>query len=427
MATQMLHDAHLPGLEAVAPAEGAVLPLAAVADWIVKRGVLFLLLFSPVSALFLGLMGLVPTSVGYLVLLLAFLALPVWVAWRRSVSTDPSEPAFHLHRYMLYALFPYVVFSVVRIPIFYLFGLVYWGPWQTFGFGVTGYPVGFYPSLLSGAVLYSLQGFALAMGFYVLFQRPTLLNGLLYFFVFISSLYSFVFPVMLLRGSQPGLPFHFTNYWAHFWMGLTAVLMPVLFLKIWPTLRLGARVLLVAGLAVIWLTPYAFAFGQANLWQFGTQERLEQAAFDAITLDVGSLATLAIAGDQARYSLDLRFGPREYVTYSHSHKAIGANDVAISGELIAQGAPIAWCSGAEGALPGLAGVRDPEKYFPALERINYTSIPVTCFGSAAAANGISANAPLTFEYIARMNLTGERTTAPHAFSGSAQTVVTPAK
>lgn len=422
MASQTLLNARWPILPAVRRGEKSPLVLAALGEWLITRGILFVLLFSPVSALFLGLTRLVPTSVGYLVLLFAFLALPVWVTWRRSVSQDPTEPAFHIHRYMLYALFPYVVFSVVRIPMFYLFGLVYWGPWQTFGFGVTGFPVGFYPSLLSGAVLYSLQGFALAMGFYVLFQRPTLLNGLLYFFVFISSLYSFVFPVLLLRGSQPGLPFHFTNYWAHLWMGLTAVLMPVLFMKVWPSLRLGARTLLVMGLAVVWLTPYAFAFGQAAIWQFSTQEGLEREAFEASTLAVDSTATMAVVGDEARYALNLQFGPREYVTYAHTHKAIGANDVSISGQLIDQGRPVAWCSGAIGSLPGLTSVRDPEKYFPALERINYTAIPITCVGSATAATEIAADAPVIFEYAARMELTGERTTAPGEFAGSARTV-----
>src|SRR5439155_22291469 len=42
----------------------------------------------------------------------------------------------------LYALFPYVVFSVVRIPAFYLFDFPYWAPWYTFGNGATGEPVG---------------------------------------------------------------------------------------------------------------------------------------------------------------------------------------------------------------------------------------------------------------------------------------------
>lgn len=279
--------------------------------WVAERGILFLLLMSPVGALFLGLLRLVPTRVGYLAIMLAFLATPAWVAWRRSVSTDSTEPAFHLHRYALYALFPYVVFSVVRIPMFYLFDAVYWAPWQTFGFGSTGNPVGFWPSLIAGATCYSLQGFALSMGFYTLFKRHNLLNALLYYFVFISSLYAFVFPVLLLRGSKPGLPFQFTNYWAHFWMGLTAVAVPVLFTRIWPTLRARARVLSVAGLLAVWVAPYAFAFAQAGLWQFGTQARLERAAFQAVGLQAGSTATLAVAGDEARYSLDLVFGPRE--------------------------------------------------------------------------------------------------------------------
>ncbi|HTF54261.1 MAG TPA: hypothetical protein VK735_43020 [Pseudonocardia sp.] len=382
-----------------------------------------MLLMSPIAALFLGLLRMVPTRVGYLVLMLGFIALPVWIVWRRSVSTDPTEPVFHLHRYALYALFPYVVFSVVRIPMFYMFDLVYWAPWQTFGFGATGNPVGFYPSLLAGSALYSLQGFSLAMGFYTLFKRHTLLNGMLYFFVFISSLYSFIFPVLLLRGSKPGLPFHFTNYWAHLWMGLTAVFIPVLFMKVWPRLRARARTATVFGLALIWLTPYAFAFAQAGLWQFSTQARLERAAYDAIKLQVGPSATKAVAGDQARYALDLKIGPREYVTYSHSHKAIGAEDVSISGQLMHQGSPIAWCSGAVGSLRGLASVRDPEKYFPALERINHTTIPVTCAGSAETANEISADEPVTFVYTAQMRLTGERTTAQREFGGSVQTML----
>ena len=365
-----------------------------------------------------------PTRVGYLAIMLAFLATPAWVAWRRSVSTDPTEPAFHLHRYALYALFPYVVFSVVRIPMFYLFDAVYWAPWQTFGFGSTGNPVGFWPSLISGAACYSLQGFALSMGFYTLFKRHNLLNALLYFFVFISSLYAFVFPVLLLRGSKPGLPFQFTNYWAHFWMGLTAVAVPVLFTRIWPTLRARGRSLTVAGLLAVWVAPYAFAFAQAGLWQFGTQARLERAAFQTVRLQAGSTATLAVAGDQARYSLDLVFGPREYVTYSHAHKVVGAEDVSVSGSLLQGGNRVALCSGAARSLPGLAKVRDPEKYFPALERINHTTIAVSCTGSTAAADGIDPATPLSFEYAADMTLTGERTTEPHQLSGITETTLT---
>ncbi len=425
MSVQTLPEARWPRLESEPATAPPARRGAGLSRWVAERGILFLLLLSPVGALFLGLMRLVPTRVGYLVVLLAFLAAPAWVAWRRSVSTDATEPAFHLHRYALYALFPYVVFSVVRIPMFYLFDAVYWAPWQTFGFGSTGNPVGFWPSLISGAACYSLQGFALSMGFYTLFKRHNLLNALLYYFVFISSLYAFVFPVLLLRGSKPGLPFQFTNYWAHFWMGLTAVAVPVLFTRVWPRLRARGRSLTVAGLLAVWVAPYAFAFAQAGLWQFGTQARLERAAFQTVRLQAGSTAALAVTGDQARYSLDLVFGPREYVTYSHAHKVIGAEDVSVSGSLMQAGNRVALCSGAARSLPGLAKVRDPERYFGALERINHITIPVSCTGSTAAADGIDPASPLTFEYTADMTLTGERTTAPHQLSGTAETVLIP--
>ena len=423
MSVQTLPEARSPRLESESANAGPARRGAGLTRWVAERGILFLLLLSPVAALFLGLLRLVPTRVGYLAIMLAFLATPAWVAWRRSVSTDPTEPAFHLHRYALYALFPYVVFSVVRIPMFYVFDAVYWAPWQTFGFGSTGNPVGFWPSLIAGATCYSLQGFALSMGFYVLFKRHNLLNALLYYFVFISSLYAFVFPVLLLRGSKPGLPFQFTNYWAHFWMGLTAVAVPVLFTRVWPALGARGRSLTVAGLLAVWVAPYAFAFAQAGLWQFGTQARLEQAAFRTVKLQAGPTAALTVAGDQARYSLDLVLGPREYVTYSHAHKAIGAEDVSVSGSLLQGGNQVALCSVAARSLPGLAKVRDPEKYFPALARINHTAIAVACTGSAEAAAGIDPATPLVFEYAADMTLTGERTTAPHRLRGSAETML----
>ena len=317
------------------------------------------------------------------------------------------------------------MFSVVRIPMFYGWEMVYWGPWQTFGFGSTGNPVGFWPSLIAGAACYSLQGFALSMGFYTLFKRHNLLNALLYYFVFISSLYAFVFPVLLLRGSKPGLPFQFTNYWAHFWMGLTAVAVPALFTKVWPRLRARGRSLIVAGLVAVWVTPYAFSFAQAHLWQFPTQARLEQAAFEAVTLQADPTASVTVTGSQAHYELELLLGPREYVTYSHAHKAVGAEEVSVTGHLVHGGTAIARCSAAEKSLPGLAKVRDPEKYFPALERINHTAIAVSCVGSAGAATAMEAGAPLTLAYTAHMTLTGERTSKAHEFRGNAPAVLNP--
>jgi hypothetical protein len=61
-------------------------------DWVVKRGVLFALVTAPLASLFLGLLRITTPRMGYLYLLLASIALPAWVAWRRARSTDPDEP-----------------------------------------------------------------------------------------------------------------------------------------------------------------------------------------------------------------------------------------------------------------------------------------------------------------------------------------------
>ncbi len=75
-------------------------------DWVVKRGVLLVLVTAPLDSLFLGVLRITPPRMGYLYLLLASIALPAFVAWRRARSTDPDEPAQHFHRYALYSLVP---------------------------------------------------------------------------------------------------------------------------------------------------------------------------------------------------------------------------------------------------------------------------------------------------------------------------------
>lgn len=407
-----------PGPSAAGPAR----LLAALIDWLLKRGILFVLLMTPITALFLGLVGITPVRVGYLALALAFLALPVWVVWRRSVATDMTEPVFHIHKYMLYALFPYVVFSVVRAPLVWMIDFSYWGPWFTFGSGVTGHDVGTYPALAAGAALYSLQGYSLAMGFFTLFKRHNVTNAMLYFFGLISSLYSFVFPVLLLTNADPGLRFHLTNYWAHLWMGLAAVAVPLLFVKVWPRLKARGKSSVAVGLVAIWLFPYAFAFGMATFWQYDRQDREEFAAFDALTLQVGSTAPVSVADGQARYTVEVLVGPREFSDYLHWHNAIGAEDIQIDGVLTSAGVPIAWCASATGSLP-MPQSSDPPTYRAELEALDHTTIPVTCRGPASTAQQTPAGSMVRFEYEAQMTLRLERNTQPRQYVGTAETVL----
>jgi hypothetical protein len=82
-----------------APSRTFALALVNVENWLLKRGILFVLLLAPVFSLFLGLFRVTAPRLGYLAMLLAFALLPIWVVARRNVSDDASEPARQLHRY----------------------------------------------------------------------------------------------------------------------------------------------------------------------------------------------------------------------------------------------------------------------------------------------------------------------------------------
>src|SRR4051812_10770892 len=82
--------------------------IAAIGEWFVKRGILYLLTQTPMFALYAGyFFRWMPyaTATAFSVLL-AFAVLPIWVIVRKNRSPDPDEPVHHLSRYALYALVP---------------------------------------------------------------------------------------------------------------------------------------------------------------------------------------------------------------------------------------------------------------------------------------------------------------------------------
>ena len=383
-------------------------------DWVVKRGVLFALVTAPLASLFLGLLRIAPPRMGYLYLLLASIALPAWVAWRRARSTDPDEPAQHFHRYALYALVPVAMFSVVRIPALSLTRFVFWMPWYGFGVGATGQPPGTIGSLLPGALLYALQGWSLGMVYYVLFKRQTLLNAVLLYTGFISSLYSFIFPVFIMVGLPATPVFHLTNYWAHTWMGLTAWFMPRFWQRTWPRLARPARACAIAGFALVFAAPFSYVVATANLWQFGTQAHIEQTAFARVQASLSGSPAVAVESGQAEYAYVLVLGPRAYRNYGGAYRAIDATGVQVRGQLSRGQQVIAWCAGDLDALPSVRTVRDQERFFAALSSVDYTRVSVRCAGPAA---GIGPGQVINVSWTAQLLLQGERSTDQRTLTG----------
>src|SRR5262249_31730148 len=162
----------LPTTTSAAPSPTPPGRVAALRTWVLQRGVLFVLLTTPMLALFGGYLLRYPTlPVSTLLVFGSFGLLPLWISYRRSVSRDPDEPVHHIHLYLKWAVLPYVTFSVVRILPFYLFGINYWREWYNFVAQLTGEPLGTLLPLLAGMAMYTSHGIALNTTFLVLFRR----------------------------------------------------------------------------------------------------------------------------------------------------------------------------------------------------------------------------------------------------------------
>jgi hypothetical protein len=393
--------------------------LESLKQWLLKRGLLFLLLETPIIAVIGGLfLQLAPYSLAIVLVLLSFALLPIWISYRRQVSDDPDEPVFHLHKYAMYSVLPMSMFTVARIPSNPLFGMIYWHPWYDFGAALTGLPKDQYTSLLVGSILYSIQGYSLAMGYYVLFRRHTLINAILYLDVFISSIYSYVFPAYSRVGLATSVLWQAVVWWGHLWMALTAWYVPRFCGHTWPKLPNRARTASILAIGLIVLMPYGYVLWRATYWQFPYQKTIDTATFDRSDLMVlEDEPTMIITRDDTQYEYHLRFGPRSYSNYYRAIRVLDAGPVQVTGRLTYLDQPIAWCSTYIGRLDTANQIKRPLDFPSALERTEYSSIPVRCIGPSGRAAEMEQGTPLVLTWTARVNLIGDREQVEREFEG----------
>jgi hypothetical protein len=392
-------------------------------QWVLERGVLYVMTGTPIIAIIGGLFYRVLPYPFLLVLVLAsFVALPIWITYRRRVSTNPDEPVHHLYKYGLWALAPAAMFSVSRIPLHYAIGIIYWHPWYDFGNALTGTPLGHQDTLFVGGILNLIQGWAMGLGFYILFKRHSLINVLLYIAVWISALYSFDFAAYSRVGLKSPPYWHASMAWAHFWMALTLWFMPQFTTRVWPRLATRGRVGAVAVLALIVLTPTVFAQWRAATWEFPRETQIDNAAFNRAGVSVvpGSLALLS-TGTDARYHFTLRIGPRDYRNWFKQMRSLDASSIQITAKLSQSDQIIAWCATSVDRLPSANAVTLPENFAAVMKSVTYTDVPVTCNGPAAQAQSLSGNPQVNLDWAAQMTLIGGREQQSKRFSGN-QTV-----
>jgi len=354
-----------------------------------------------------------------LALIASFVALPIWISYRRRVSTNPDEPVHHLRKYALWALLPAAMFTLGRIPLFYTSGIIYWHPWYDFGNALTGAGLGRTETLSAGGVLNALQGWSMGVGFYILFERYSLMNVLLYIAVWVSSLYSFAFPSYSRVGMATPAYWHVAMAWGHFCMAITLWFVPQFYRLSWPRLKTGLRVASVGLAALVVLTPSVFAQWKAATWEAPIQTRIDQATFSRPNLVSlkGGLSLLSTGAD-ARYQFTLRVGPRDYRNWFKQQRALDAASVQVSGRLWQDGRILAWCDARMASLPSPNGIVSPLDFPPAMRAMRFTDIPVPCNGPAAAARDPGVGSMVTVEWTADMTLIGGRLHEGRRFDGN---------
>lgn len=389
-------------------------------QWVLERGILYALLQTPILAIIGGtpFMSIVPYPFAVLPLFASFVILPMWISYRKRVSTNPDEPVHHLHKYALWSLAPAAMFTVVRIPLFYAMGIIYWHPWYDFGHALTGAGIIGQHTLAVGGMLNAIQGWSMGIGFYILFKRHSLMNVLLYIVVWISGLYSFTFGTYSRVGMGSPAFWHAAMAWAHFGMAMTLWFTPVFMRRWWPNFSVVGRVATFAVGAVILLIPSVFAQYQAVVWEYPYQESIDQATLsrpNLVTLKDGP--ALVRTGADAQYQFTLRFGPRSYKNWFRQTRALDGGPVDVQGKLWRDGQIIAWCNTRVERLPTPNTIIVPSLFPAAMKSMEYADIPVTCSGPANLAR-TDGNAPVNVEWSAQVTLHAYRTKLVKTFTGN---------
>jgi hypothetical protein len=122
---------------------------------------------------------------------------------------------------------------------------------------------------------------------------------------------------------------------------------------------------------------------------------------------------VTVDGQEAHYVYSLRFGPRLYRNWAGATRALEANHLHVSGQMVQAGAPIAWCSTGVARLDGPPLSRDPRAYRSALE--DSTAVAVSCVGPATS---LDLALPIDMGWELSADLVGDREQIRRDFSGA---------
>jgi hypothetical protein len=389
-------------------------------DFILKRGILFVLVQAPIMTFFAGFFfRWTSYTAAVFIVLGSFMILPAWISYRQSVSDDPDEPVHHMALYVICACSAAAAFSLLRIVLHFMWGYIYWSPWFSFGSELSGLPSNTFGALGAGAMLYTIHGVTLGMAYFILFKRHTLLNAILLLTFYLASLYSLLFPMLARFGQTTDWIFHATNWSAHLCVALGSWYS----LKFWKEHSeklVGTRRYVLASLPVaLAIVPVVFAFYRTATWIEPTQLAIDEAVFNRRNLvSVKDNDLLRITGgDDARLQFDLQIGSRAYSNFNHKKKLLDAKQLKIAGKVLDGESVVAWCSDYIENLPSPNKIKSSNAdYFSGIARMDVTEIPVTCVGNAQVLRS-SLGQTLKVEWSMDATLVGDWNQKRQKFSG----------
>jgi hypothetical protein len=407
------------------------------------RALLFVLIEAPILSLFVGFFFRwvsFPDS-NLFALALGFAVLPA-VALRLARTAGGSEVLREFPKYALCSLFPYTLYNIFRIPMHYLLDIVFWDHWFDFGSGITGAPSSTWQAFVSGTLAHSLQGYVLALGFYVL-CKPSLRNALLWG-IFLSALYSWLYPTYVLVDFAPPPKWFYVVWWGHFWMGIGLWATPKFLYS--PTLMRWAKGyrlrmgVLVLGVVALYATPYAFVTLKVATWQFPLQETLDRRTQQQLQVSLAPpVVLLGVAPDEstgtrgdprrqeASYHLTLQVGSRIWTDYIKATKAVEIAPLVVHGRLLHNGNVIATCFAFLEELESAGQLTRYQAYIQKVKEIEYTVVPVQCGGLWDAVpedvrmpEGAGVAMPVTVYWAVHMRVKGDRLREDVMIEGNAE-------
>ena len=399
------------------------------------------IVLAPLHSVLTGLGArLVPFSVSTVAFLgFAFLTLPLLVG----LLARYESPGFGLEigKYAFWALFPFQIFyNLSRVVVNLILGEPYWDIWFVYGgssMGIANNQT--WGALAGGALVHSLQGWALAMGFYLLF-KPRLLWCLLYGFLFLSITYSLFFPNFVVTQFPVDFKWYFMVWEAHFFFALGLWAVPKVLEN--PQLRSRFRLgnpLVWGVILVLWATPFALLVYQVAYSQFPAQEQGDLEAFDQLEVELAGEPRLisieqaaggaeSLGVDEARYAMNVAVGSRTYENVRGYPNSLEVGPLSVWGRLAYDGDVIASCSAFEKDLGSTKNLRPYSAVAEKVPSLDTTEVELDCYGPAEAASELieaqrsGGSTDVSAAWTADAQLKGARLEEDQTFKGSEESV-----